>query len=414
MADIISFDYPTSLAPLSHKYLNWDEKGADKKSVDKLKRFLKAKLRKSFGNRCYFCKEDVQECTSNYDIEHILPKSQDEYVNFTFNPKNLALSCERCNRLKGKTDVLLESERNPNNILLFDNYPFISDNFEIIHPYLDNYDEHILIIGIFYLVKKNSKKGINTIKYYHLARLSLAESKIKRIKKIKNESIRHILNNESITNEITIHSLLNNSLNGDNLPGTNSYDVTTLIDNYLNPLDTTNATQTRVNKLKNINKYNSKDFIEFKKLIIEMNKKFLNWYDDPNWYNDIRNINAFKQSSCFNRSTDINLVIENIATVLNGLKGLYGTTKLREKLEYITIKDVYELISTFRSYFNDRSYNSNGQMELLMPILYALECSKFYNSTDFTNNICNKLAFDTKIIEGIKKIFKKLHKKQLI
>lgn len=410
LADSNPISYTKPLNDISRRYISWDETGKNRKTVQRLKNYIKSELRKEFKNTCYFCKEKVHESNSYFEIEHILTKTQDEYINFTFNPKNFALCCKECNNLKGVTDVLSNSARKPKYVYKFDEYPFTSDQFDIIYPYLDNYDQHIEKKGIFYLVKNNSEKGANTIKYYHLARLVLAETKINRINKLKDPMIRQALDDKTITTQEERHSALIKILDEIQENQYNTKGVTQLVDKCLNPANPSLTNQNRIEKIKKINANNFRDFIEFRKMINKMNNISPNWYDTLNWHKDSTYINAFKQSSCFNLRKDRELVLENIATVLIGLKGLYGTNELREYLERISLRDVHKLVSTFNGYFNNQSYVNNEQLELIYPLRYALYCSEFYDCEDIVNDICDKLTIDTKIIEGIKKIFKELRK----
>lgn len=66
-------------------------------------------------------------------------------------------------------------------IFLYDEYKNNgSQNFDIVHGYYDEYNEHLEIQDNLFIVAKNdSPKGINTIKVCKLYRLSLIEDKIK-------------------------------------------------------------------------------------------------------------------------------------------------------------------------------------------------------------------------------------------
>ncbi|WP_394884253.1 HNH endonuclease [Clostridium butyricum] len=125
-------------------------------------------------NKCYFCKSKIDNATNNETIEHII--SKDKCPNFTFKPENLTMACSDCNRIKNDDDVLNSSITNPEN-LDFYNYPSQSNDYIIVHPYFDEYSDHIDIDDIFYLGKDD--KGKTTIRYYNLTRLALAEKKIK-------------------------------------------------------------------------------------------------------------------------------------------------------------------------------------------------------------------------------------------
>ena len=61
-------------------------------------------LRTQQGNTCCYCKYELGFDIKQVDIEHIIPKS--EYEKFTFETRNLALSCPACNTKKSTKPVL--------------------------------------------------------------------------------------------------------------------------------------------------------------------------------------------------------------------------------------------------------------------------------------------------------------------
>lgn len=114
-------------------------------------------------NRCCYCMRQVD--TNNHklwDLEHIV--SRDARPKFMFTPNNLAVSCADCNTAKRETNVLTNEQAVQ--------FPKASNSFKIVHPALDNYDDHIGIIGGLIYYSKDSKKGTFTIATCNLARFA--------------------------------------------------------------------------------------------------------------------------------------------------------------------------------------------------------------------------------------------------
>lgn len=110
---------------------------------------------------CPYCKRNLQSRHGrHWDIEHIIPRSA--VANFMFEPLNLCMACVDCNGAKTDKKVTKSSAKK--------RYPKQSSNFLIIHPHLDKYEEHIIIIkpGFYYVAKK--EKGAKTIETCSLNR----------------------------------------------------------------------------------------------------------------------------------------------------------------------------------------------------------------------------------------------------
>ena len=108
----------------------------DCKSFKKLKKLIKDRLKNEFDLRCSYC---LRKFSDDEDIiihiEHVLPK--DLYKKYTFEPRNLALSCPRCNTgsQKGtRVDFI-------NNPLIGNSYneaiDFSLENYKFIHPKIE-------------------------------------------------------------------------------------------------------------------------------------------------------------------------------------------------------------------------------------------------------------------------------------
>ncbi|BCB61993.1 hypothetical protein HaloA020_26940 [Halomonas sp. A020] len=148
----------------------WDKNPDLVTLKDKIKGFSLIKT----GSRCCYCGRNIYgEFGMVIDIEHILPKSI--YPKYMFRGTNLSVSCKRCNMniKKSKTDFLSGHETKKTGKL------FRSNLYKFIHPNLDNYDSHLLLISsqvgrkimLKYMVVDESSKGAYTYSYFKLERL---------------------------------------------------------------------------------------------------------------------------------------------------------------------------------------------------------------------------------------------------
>ncbi len=112
---------------------------------------------------CAYCKLPFRDTTQ---VEHIIPKAgaQRPRKEFSYTPKNLAVSCGFCNTKKSTNNDYLEP--------LWKHYPQSGIYFKIVHPHFDNYFDHIQIVDKSRF-EARTIKGYNTIK-----RCGLHESKM--------------------------------------------------------------------------------------------------------------------------------------------------------------------------------------------------------------------------------------------
>lgn len=109
--------------------------------------------------KCPYCMKDISLSTAaNAHVEHILPKSK--FPQFMFEPSNLCVICAECNTAKNNGNVINEDEEDTCNGTAI-RFPRVSSRFKIVNPHLDEYDEHIARLGIFYVDK--TSKGHFTI-----------------------------------------------------------------------------------------------------------------------------------------------------------------------------------------------------------------------------------------------------------
>lgn len=152
----------------------------DCKSFKDLKKQIKKKLKADFDLRCSYC---LRKFSKDEDIivyiEHVLPK--DVYTKYTFDDRNLALSCPRCNTgsQKGtRVDFI-------NNLLSDKNYDdavdFALDNYMFIHPVLEKNINFYQLISLdiddevfrrYKIIKYHSKLRY-TFKFFNLKKIEV-------------------------------------------------------------------------------------------------------------------------------------------------------------------------------------------------------------------------------------------------
>lgn len=136
---------------------DWDT-AALKASKDALVEFLI----EAQGTRCAYCKRLIKDEIGHRELDHILPKNSvgkpkrafsnaiadrrvtRGYLQFRFEPRNLVLTCKRCNHRKGNYDCRANRAA-PIHLA----YPVAAAEFEWIHPYHHDYDQHITIVNDF-------------------------------------------------------------------------------------------------------------------------------------------------------------------------------------------------------------------------------------------------------------------------
>lgn len=119
-----------------------------------LKKGIKKHLEEVQAGFCYYCGCELSRFgKSGAHIDHVLPKSAEHgrYQRFTFEPKNLVLSCARCNGFDFKCEKDYAIGYN-------ENYDLIT--FKIVHPHLENINDHISVnLAGVVEIKSSSTKG---------------------------------------------------------------------------------------------------------------------------------------------------------------------------------------------------------------------------------------------------------------
>ncbi|AYO04203.2 hypothetical protein ACPSLY_06990 [Vibrio parahaemolyticus] len=126
---------------------------------------LKDKIKRELiliqDNYCAYCGINFFLVTnSKIHRDHVLPKNIERYRKFTFESKNIVLSCDTCNGLDIKKDKDYVTHYS-------DDYNAIVTS--IVHPHLDNVEEHINLDNSIYAeVVNNSSKGRMSIVEFEL------------------------------------------------------------------------------------------------------------------------------------------------------------------------------------------------------------------------------------------------------
>lgn len=147
-----------SLTPIHKSYWDKTKEKLIIEAVGFIKSVIKECLDKGEGT-CAYCGSPLW-ITSNPEIEHIAPKYK--YPQWMFEPKNLVYACHLCNGplRKGKINTVeLESS------------DYDSCEFKIVHPYLDNYQEHYkfdLLSATELIVTGISKQGRYSVELFKL------------------------------------------------------------------------------------------------------------------------------------------------------------------------------------------------------------------------------------------------------
>jgi uncharacterized protein (TIGR02646 family) len=132
------------------------------------------------GNYCIYCGLHF-DLSGVSEREHIAHKAK--YPQFTFQPLNIALACHFCNGplKKGTKDTITTLNRK-----------YSKCKFKIVHPYFDNFFNHIEAstkgADLLFSPKSGSSKGAETIKMFKLMNGKQAEMRGAAVLKKKYET----------------------------------------------------------------------------------------------------------------------------------------------------------------------------------------------------------------------------------
>jgi uncharacterized protein (TIGR02646 family) len=174
-----SYEKNISILPI----VNPTKAGWLSSSNKKLKKDIKNHYSIVQDDICAYCRLPVRYDGYGEPIEHIVPKSI--MVKWMFHPKNLCLSCYGCNTKKSDKDTLVSRLLHIDN---FNNYPKVSTDFNIVHPHIDIFSNHIYEENLIYKPKAGSQKGRNTIDFCQLNRFDVLYSKA-RLKRNSNKQL---------------------------------------------------------------------------------------------------------------------------------------------------------------------------------------------------------------------------------
>lgn len=135
------------------------------------KKNLKNYLHKHQNGRCALCRCKIHRGTQYITLEHIASKNK--YKQYRALPENLVNACTICNSSKKDKETF----SNPSKAKT--SFPNKSEDFIIINPYYDNYEDYIEFFDDVLIQAKpgTGDKGKNTIEFYNLTRLNLAEER---------------------------------------------------------------------------------------------------------------------------------------------------------------------------------------------------------------------------------------------
>ncbi|MEZ8409563.1 HNH endonuclease [Vibrio splendidus] len=137
----------------------WDTKGDAE--LTRLKKHIKDFYILSQDYTCVYCRQKmVVEHNAVWDTEHIVPKST--HPQFLFKPENLCVACKDCNGKKSNKNVLVNNKKQSFSIDMQD--------YLIVHPHFDNYDEHIRLVSESLMFIPRTDKGLYTIETCGLLR----------------------------------------------------------------------------------------------------------------------------------------------------------------------------------------------------------------------------------------------------
>lgn len=169
------FEIPENLQKLisdydKKSYTIWND--MENQEINSFRKAVRTYYLSEQKNTCFYCKQYIFSKNGlHWQVEHILPKSL--FPQFLFEPKNLIIICPDCNGPKGNQNTHV----NGLSACSQKNYPRSSGRFTIIHPFFDQYQEHIHKIPAkhcdypdHYFLRGLTPKGKATVKMCDLNR----------------------------------------------------------------------------------------------------------------------------------------------------------------------------------------------------------------------------------------------------
>jgi uncharacterized protein (TIGR02646 family) len=136
----------------------------DQKKVGAIKNEISECLKELQGNFCAYCGMPF-EVTSSSQIEHIAPKGNGRYPQFMFHVSNLVHACSLCNGFEKKEKAMYF------NTIGVRHVDYEQCYFNIVHPYLDDPDDHydLDIPNSKVLISHKTLQGQKSIAVFKLA-----------------------------------------------------------------------------------------------------------------------------------------------------------------------------------------------------------------------------------------------------
>lgn len=166
-ADQVFIDSLLERADFTHNFWNkntpkkMNRPAPFEKQIETIKTAIKQFYRVEQHHKCVYCNYTYPSTHgTTWWTDHIIPKSLNK--NLMFEPQNLCVSCVDCNRIKGNKQVFNDDTRT--------DFSDVGDDYKIIHPHFDIYEEHLEEELFLYTAKNNSLKGCETIIICELTR----------------------------------------------------------------------------------------------------------------------------------------------------------------------------------------------------------------------------------------------------
>lgn len=156
------------------------------KVYDSIKTRIKKDLLLGQYDRCAYCRKIIEADGKYEPLEHVIAKSIE--VKWMFHPKNLIVTCDSCNNLKGSTPVLVEEYKNAQEL------PSVSKAYLIFNPHYDKWEDHLYYEDEIFLVPVSDSKGQNTIRICKLSRYNVVINRAKELRLLQKTPLSKILN----------------------------------------------------------------------------------------------------------------------------------------------------------------------------------------------------------------------------
>lgn len=145
-----------------------------KSQYEVIKQRIKKELYSNQFDRCAYCRKVIEADAKYEPLEHIVAKSIKP--RWMLNPKNLIITCDSCNNLKGDTPTLIAAFENVENL------PEMSEAYVIFNPHYDNWQDHLAYEDDIFIVPIPDSKGSETIRICKLDRYNTIINRAKEIK----------------------------------------------------------------------------------------------------------------------------------------------------------------------------------------------------------------------------------------